>query len=347
MGLAPQEAAHGPDIPATASSCSQSTTPIRPGADGAAVHRHQAACPARPAWFAQVLRDGLAWPSPQARRQSQPSPQACRTACTRTTRPTVTATPRTARAGQLRVPADPLQRVGRGPCARRRRPVTLSNGATSVADMLSYCIAASLSGPPRRPSTTRPAAARKSETAQAASAAAAGSALALAAVRLLAFVAAIVACLQIRSRSIRVKPNRSVPPSRSEPAEAAWARSRAGRGRPAGRAADAGQPLPVPARRPIRLTKFRTSAWAAVRPARIIHLTALSCVVAVSIRAPATAQTSRAERRRYSSSGSDHEMPFSTVSKDVMRRAKRGSFCRHDGSTCPPSSGLAAEPTAP
>ena len=170
MGLAPQEAAHGPDIPATASSCSQSTTPIRPGADGAAVHRHQAACPARPAWFAQVLRDGLAWPSPQARRQSQPSPQACRTACTRTTRPTVTATPRTARAGQLRVPADPLQRVGRGPCARRRRPVTLSNGATSVADMLSYCIAASLSGPPRRPSTTRPAAARKSETAQAASA---------------------------------------------------------------------------------------------------------------------------------------------------------------------------------
>ena len=62
---------------------------------------------------------------------------------------------------------------------------------------------------------TRPAAARKSEAAQAASAADAGSLKALAAMCSLARAAAKLACFQICSRSVAVRPNRSVRTCRS------------------------------------------------------------------------------------------------------------------------------------
>lgn len=114
--------------------------------------------------------------------------------------------------------------------------------------LLSYCIAASLSGPPRRPSTTRPAAARKSETAQAASAAAVGSAPAL---------AAVLAGVRRGDRRLPPDPE-PLHLGQAEPvgatitigtcrSGAGQVPGRAGGGRPAGRAAGAGLPGVVPA----------------------------------------------------------------------------------------------------
>ena len=84
----------------------------------------------------------------------------------------------------------------------------------------SYSPAASVSGPPRRPSTTRPATDKKSEATQAASATAWGSVLELAWVCSVARAAAAVACSQICARSPSVTACRSSPaePSRPPPA---------------------------------------------------------------------------------------------------------------------------------